>query len=322
MSSAKKRVEQHLIDQDGEKLLREKLPRHWMLRDYRPDYGLDFTIETFKNGAVDGRPGIYETLGEHLFVQLKSVAAPKASPLTVYERSNVEKGPEVLKKGDRVAKINTYRFSLETSELLTVERMGIAVPVLLVIADLSARRCSFVCLNDYIDKILVPRHTDYRAKGSRTIYVPVCNEVESGTREIGTLRWYAKRPKLLAAFQRFNYQYSELQWAAEETHWRNLANNFACRIADYDFWHDTENWGIIRDNAARLEQFVRTGQPGFFEPPGKNLLAFDEPQLAKYFQRLDVLELWRQLSQLSKIYEEICREWFLPTALGYITSAA
>jgi hypothetical protein len=102
------------------------------LREYRPDYGLDFTIEVFKTGD---RPSMYETLGEHLFVQLKSVAVPEPKPLAVFARGNVEKGPETLDRTDKVADIETYRFQLETPDLTTVERMGIAVPVLLIIAD-------------------------------------------------------------------------------------------------------------------------------------------------------------------------------------------
>lgn len=79
---AKQRSEQHLIDREGEKLLRSKVPGDWILREYRPDYGLDFTIETFKTGEVTaGRPTTYETLGEHVFVQLKSIAAAEAKPL-------------------------------------------------------------------------------------------------------------------------------------------------------------------------------------------------------------------------------------------------
>lgn len=157
---------------------------------------------------------MYETLGEHLFVQLKSVAVPEPKPLAVLGRGNVEKGPETLDRTDKVADIETYRFQLETPELITVERMGIAVPVLLIIADLTAQRCSFVCLNDYIDKILIPRHDDYRSKDSRTVHVPVRNEI--GTEPgLVALRWYAKRPKLIAAFQRFTYQYAELQWAED-----------------------------------------------------------------------------------------------------------
>lgn len=142
------------------------------------------------------------------------MAEPASAPLTVYGRGNVEKAPEQLDRKDKVVDVDTYRFSLETSELVTVERMGICVPVLLVIADLGNERCSFVCLNDYIDKILIPRHADYRDKASRTIHVTVRNEIGSDMGQVA-LRWYAKRPKLLAAFQRFTYQYSELQWAED-----------------------------------------------------------------------------------------------------------
>ncbi len=40
MSEAKKRSEQHLIDQAGQQLLRSKLPSHWVLREYAPCRGI------------------------------------------------------------------------------------------------------------------------------------------------------------------------------------------------------------------------------------------------------------------------------------------
>ncbi|MGF6276419.1 hypothetical protein ABIB38_004833 [Massilia sp. UYP11] len=318
MAFSKQRSEQHLIDQEGEQLLRSKLPKHWVMREYRPDYGLDFAVETFKSGEGEGRPGMYETLGEHFFVQLKSIAAPAVLPLSIFGRGNVEKGPEALDRADKVAEVDTYRFQLETSELVTVERMGIGVPVLLVIADLAARRCSFVCLNDYVDKILTPRHADYRNKQSRTIHVPTSNEI--GTeRGLVALRWYAKRPKLLAAFQRFTYQYSELQWA-ENGNWRGLAEVFARRIAAYDFWDDTEMCVPIAYDGAGLKRFLATGQPSFFPIPVETPHGVDRAEFENYFKKLDVFELWRQLSLLPKTYEDVWREWFLPTALGHVAS--
>lgn len=320
MADAKKQSEQHIIDREGEKLLRAKLPQHWLLRDYRPDYGLDFTIETFKAGvAAEGKLKTYETLGEHVFVQLKSVAEPTPASLTLYSRGNVEKAPEQLDRTEKVADIDTYRFQLETSELVTVERMGVGVPVLLAIADLANERCSFVCLNDYVDKILIPRHEDYRAKASRTIHVPVRNEIGSEMGQVA-LRWYAKRPKLLAAFQRFTYQFSELQWA-KDGDWRGLANYFARRIAAYDFWDDTEMCGLIPYDAAGLRRFMETGQPGFLNRPADIPDGFDEAALTAQFEKLDVFELWRQLSLLPKTHEDVWREWFLPTALGELASA-
>jgi hypothetical protein len=319
MAKPKQRSEAHLIDEGGEELLRSKLPSHWVVHNYRPDYGLDFSIEVFKSAENSlAESPVYETLGEHFFIQLKSMKAPKTKQFKIFSRENVEKSHENLNRADKIADIETYSFQLDTSELVTVERMGIAVPVLLVIADLPAQRCSFVCLNDYIDKILIPRFEDYRVTQSRTIHLPIDNEIGTAHGLIA-LRWYAKRPKLIAAFQRFTYQYSELQWA-EQGNWRGLAEVFARKIANYDFWNDTEMWNIIEYNAAKLQRFIKTGQLGLVKeltiPEG-----VDELEMRDFWRKLEVFEFWKQLSLLPKYYEDICREWFLPTALGYLASA-
>ena len=316
--TTKQRSEQHLIDQQGEALLRSKLPPHWVMREYRPDYGIDYSIEVFAKASAP-RPGLYQTLGEHFFVQLKSVATPEVKPLAIFARGNVEKRSEVLDRADKVVDLDTYRFQLETSELMTVERMGIGVPVLLVIADLQRQRCSYVCLNDYIDKILVPRHSDYRAGSSRTVHIPARNEVGTEHGLVG-LRWYAKRPKLIAAFQRFTYQYSELQWAAEDD-WRSLANIFAGKIAHYDFWNDTEMCALIPYVGDGLRRFIETGQPQFFNQSGDVPEGVEEAHYREHMRQLDVFELWRQMSLLPKTYEDVWREWFLPTSLGHAASA-
>ncbi|MGB7374180.1 DUF4365 domain-containing protein [Pontixanthobacter sp.] len=323
MSVGKRRADQHLIDQDGISLLRANLPRHWLLREYRPDYGLDFTIETFKTadpGSSATRVATYETLGEHVFVQLKSLTEPDVYSLDIYGRSNVEKGPEQLNRKDKIGTIETYRIQLEMSELITVERMGIGVPVLLVVADLSRQRCSYVCLNDYIDKILIPRHVDFRKARSRVIHVPIWTEMASEAGLAG-LRWYGKRAKLLAAFQRFRYQYSELQHR-DNGDWRPLARYFAERIIPYDFWDDTEMCELISYYGSRLRQFLATGQPGCI-----TLLedavpeSFRNEEFFEHMKQQDVFELWRCLSHLSNLYEDVWREWFLPTGLGQAVSA-
>lgn len=318
MYAAKRRPDQHIIDQEGQQLLREVLPKPWLLREYRPDYGLDFSVEVFKTlDPVEGKRPMHETLGEHFFVQLKSVDDPEIKPLDIYGRGNVEKAMELLDRGDKIATLDTYRFSLETTELVTIERMGIGIPVLLVIADLKSRRCSFVCLNDYIDKILIPRHENYRSKGHRTVHVPVGNEIGS---ERGTvaLRWYAKRAKLIAAFQRFTYQFSELQWAAEGN-WQELAQYFGKRIAEYDFWDDTEMCAPIPYHGQGLRKFLAEGRPHYFHSDSVAYAALPEEEQA-IFKQADVFELWRSLSLLPKTYEDVWREWFLPSALGHMTS--
>ena len=223
-----------------------------------------------------------------------------------------------MQEDDIVADLEIYRFALETSELVTVERMGVGVPVLLVIADLDAQRCAFVCLNDYIDKILIPRHGDYRSKGSRTIHVPVRNEVSA---DVGllALRWYAKRPKLFAAFQRFVYQYAELGWARGANELEDLARYFARRIETYDFWDDVEMWAPIKWWGDRVRRFHETGEIELF---GSHVpIEMRTKDWQPVPRQMHIVELWRQLALLPRTYEDVCREWFLPTALGEIASA-
>ena len=296
--------------------MRSKLPAHWVLREYRPDYGLDYSLEVFKEADTAGKVRTYETLGEHIFIQLKSVGEAKALPLTIHERGNVEKAPEHLVKDKIAGKVDTYRFSLERSELVTVERMGVGVPVLLVIADLTAQRCSFVCLNDYIDKILIPRNPDYQAKASRTIHVPVMNEIGTMVGETA-LRWYAKRPKLFAAFQRFVYQENELKWAAESPNWEELAQYFARRIQTYDFWNDAEMWIPLSWWGDAIKRYLETGDLKLLDRADDEKKSKEEIAAR---HKWEVYELWRQLALLPRTYEDVCREWFLPTALALFSS--
>ncbi len=328
-SLAKQQSEQHLIDAEGQQLLRSCLPRHWVLREYRPDYGLDFALEIFAPAKQGKHFKTYETLGEHLFIQLKSVASSEVRPLKLYGRMNVEKAREVLNKDDLVGEIDTVRFQLDTSELVTVERMGVAVPVLLVVADLSRKECFFVCLNDYIDKILIPRHPNYRDKATRTIHVPVSNEIGSEALGQVALRWYAKRPKLFAAFQRFVFQQAELTSSWQSPNGLLMARYFAERIASYDFWDDTEMWRVIPYYGAAVRRFLETGSPGLMKIDEEAItreIAKGDKRLAQIIieqsKRSQVPELWRLLSMLPQSYEDICREWFLPTGLGMAASFA
>lgn len=252
-----------------------------------------------------------ETLGEHLFIQLKSVSTTKAKPCKLFSRCNVERQSEQLMQDEPVGALDTIRFPLETSELVTVERMGVSVPVLLVIADVSTSKCYFVCLNDYIDKILIPKHDDYTTKGSRTIHIPCMNEIGTSFGEVA-IRWYAKRSKLYAAFQRFIYQEAELQYVSDMTEFMSMARYFASRIENYDFWDDMEMWKIIGCYRNALKNFISHGRP--------NLIDFDTKE-TKIDQDVlvssDILELWRCLALLARNHEDVCREWYLPTALGY-----
>jgi hypothetical protein len=203
--------------------------------------------------------------------------------------------------------------------------MGVGVPVLLVVADLSCEKCSFVCLNDYIDKILVPRHKDYKSKASRTIHVPIANDIAL---ELGqtAIRWYGKRAKLYAAFQRFAFQAAELGDELSSPNTAQMAEYFATRIASYDFWNNTEMWGLIGYYGDALRRFLISGTPGIVKIDLEAVRHYAngnkerESEVLAELRNQEVLQLWRFLSVLPRNYEDVCRVWFLPTALGFTCS--
>jgi hypothetical protein len=326
---SKQMTEQHVIDGDAQDLLRSILPKHWVLREYRPDYGLDFALEVFREIPVDEgqQPGNrFETLGEHVFLQLKGARKAERRILKVYSRGIVEKMVYQEDREKLAGEIETLPFSIETSELVTVQRMGAALPVLLIRADLETRKCYFVCLNDYIDKVLIPQHGDYTKTESRTIHVPSSNDLAHPEIGITALRWYAKRAKLFAGFQKFIYQQVELSYAANREEMMRLAKHFASLLVKYDFWDDTPMWAIIPCYGAALKRFLEEGSAKLIrlneEAVAQASHGSEETrqEIMAYLAKQEISELWRCLAILPRNYEEVCREWFLPTSLGLLGS--
>src|SRR5690606_20301004 len=110
--------------------------------------------------------------------------------------------------------IDVVKFQLDTAELYTIERMSNAVPVLLFVVDVNKDQVYFLCLNDYIDKVLIPSDPNYYEKKTKTIYIPRKNLLTSNS--LFPLIWYAKRPKLYSLFNKIRYQVTEMEYMSEE----------------------------------------------------------------------------------------------------------
>jgi len=151
----KKRTTQHIMEDSSISIFRGLLPKEWVIHEYKPDYGIDFAVEIFNHRPCSAVPSIhvYETLGETFYVQLKSTNKLAVDKVSVKDRFNVEKKP-LEWFPDSETEIQVVKHSLDTSFLQTVHSVGAAVPVLLVLVCIDQERAFFVCLNDYIDKIL------------------------------------------------------------------------------------------------------------------------------------------------------------------------
>lgn len=338
MNRPKRRPESHIIGEEAVKIVKTRLPIEWTIRELTPDYGIDLEIELFEKSDSKGNSNIsYDTLGEHLFVQVKGTKNLKTQMLSVKPRHNVEVRPlsDRTANGFEEETIEVAVFDLETPELVTVQRMGAAMPMLLFLVDVTTRRLFYVCLNDYIDKILLPEDPDYSCKGSKRIYIPIKNEITTDSCSIGMLRFYAKRSKYYAAFQKFSYQKSSLDYVYDDD-LIERSTYFAKILLRYDFWTSKETWHPMKVAHQHLMNLVDHSCPDMFE---KRPSTHEENQVEddtrkwtsahsgnrEYSEKemlvfMQIRTLWDQLLNLGAMYEDVCREWNIPTPLGVITS--
>lgn len=335
---------QHVMEDRSIRIVRDLLPDHWVIREYRPDYGIDLLIELFE--FVDAEKTVAATLGETLFVQVKSTEIVDTQRLRVRRRRNVELGP-LREDAAESVEIQVARVRLDTSELLTIQAMGSAIPVLLFLVELSTRRIYFVCLNDLIEKVIIPQYPGYAAKKSKVLHIPLRNcIVADDPVTMRPLETYAKRPKLYSAFQKFAYQKHEMEFvfdayreAGSEERRRecasdlmDLVRHLLAVILRHDFWERVPEWqpigwsyteltalremtirpGVERDLAA-LRTYLLT-EPSMWRD--EQWVRSLDPASARFEFFAHVSRIWERLENLSRMYEEIGREWFLPTSLS------
>jgi hypothetical protein len=343
MPYTKRRVRQHIMEDQSVRIVREVLPEEWVVREYKPDYGIDLSVEIFE--FLDEERSEAATLGETLFVQIKSTEVVRPRTRCVHARGNVELGALREDRAESV-EIEVAALQLETSELLTVQAMGSAVPVLLFLVELSTRRVYFVCLNDLVEKVILPGDPTYHLKDSKVIHVPLANCIVPGHPvSLLPLGTFAKRSKLYAAFAKFGYQRHEIELAVERYNGSapevfeeraasalvELIRHFLAIDLRYDFWTRIPEWqsiaGLHRKLLALNEFLQDPGAIGDAETLRAFLLSRPGYHNEPYFRVLPLLDLraafltdvlftWRALDNLSGMYEELVREWFLPTFLS------
>lgn len=330
----KKRPASHVTDSAGKELLQRSLPREWVVREYQPDYGIDFAVEVF-DSAADG----FVTLGEHFFVQLKSHSEVNWITKQVHARGNVEKSSLVYNRAES-STIRVIAEALETSELQLARSMGPAAPLLLVVADTTHASVHWVCLNDFVDKVLAPESgDDLSSQATHTIHLPESNRIERTNEAVVPLRFLARRAKLFAAFNRFRYQRHEIECAlarhestagygAAEPELFYLAGHFLDTVLAYDFWKTTSAWRAVEiahvdaQVTAQLISGVLSGEPLDSllgqTIPGVPVLSESRDEMLEVLLTSKVKETFDRLANLGNMFEEICREWYLPTYLGTI----
>jgi hypothetical protein len=304
----------------GEELVVARMPKPWLVRKIEKDFGLDLHVEVFD--WAENEPGSADTLGEHFFVQVKSQKALKTVTHTVRSRGNVAKYVPDPQEGDAYD-IEVVPCVLEVGELMTVEAMGHAVPVLLCVAAMDTREVYYLCLNDYISKVLLPNQPDYRSQGTVTVHVPKWNVLDPDDEGIGYLWLLARRAKFYSAFNTFAYQGHELGYAIpllvhleadmyDETAFPPavlaMLEVFLSANLRLDIWDQAgpAYWSPLDDVSADFRRLQET-LPNL----RRTMTVHESSHWASVITRV-----FERASNLGRMYEELCREWRLPTHLA------
>ncbi len=320
MKRRKQRVLQHQMEDESYSIIKNHLPPEWVVREFnRPDYGIDIVIELFQK--IDDQ--VAETLGEFVFVQVKSKQSIEVKIEEIFSVFNVAKAPWKEDKSDAM-EISVVKYQFDTDSLFSIETLGASVSVLLIYVDIQSCDCYFVCLNDYLDKIILPQKPAYANQDSLMITVPAINNLKNKDITNNAFKFYGKRAKLLSAFSKFAFQKNEISyllgykdypvWTYRDdlqkevnTNSQEICNHvlyFIGQIENLDIWDHAE-WAVLP--LARLEII--------------SLKSAIEQNLYDW-QTLknNIILVWHRLGNLVNMYEDICREWFLPKKISFMLS--
>jgi len=317
-----KRRDVNLLQGDaGEKLVAAAMPEQWLVRKLESDFGIDLHVEVFDWAKDD--PTAADTLGEHFFIQVKSQKELQTVTHTVRSRGNVAKYVPDPKEGDAY-NINVIPCALEVGELMTIEAMGNAVPVLLCVVGMDTRTVYYMCMNDYISKVLLPNKPDYTKQKTVTVHLPAWNVLDRYDDGIGYLWLLARRAKFYSAFNTFAYQGNEFEYTRDRLlSLAERAEDEVVRFPDdliamldvfltsnlrLDIWQPAGPalWAPLGDVASDFRKLQAT-LPGLREEMTAHELTIWIFTISQVFNRA---------ANLGRMYEELAREWRLPTQLA------
>lgn len=325
--AGKKKVESRIIEAKSLEIVRKMLPLEWEIRGINPDYGLDLSIELFEDRNKARLKDAVETLGEHIYIQVKGTEKIKKQTIKIYEEGNNE--TNILNDSNKAlqGEMEVVSFNLDVSLLETVERMSSSIIVMLFVVDIIQNEIYFVCLNDYIDKVLIPKG-EYKDCNQKTIYIPIenCISEKNKNNGINVLKFYSQRAKMYSFFLKVQYQNIKLRnRSAGEI--KKLYKHFACKLLNLDIWNREVRWTWLDEYSKELKDIIK----GNFKCDSQKSkmgehcdetwicngvegeLNYREAQIMQ-----QVLFLWNRMSELSEMYEEDTRELWLPTGYYYM----
>ena len=79
-----KRPDQHIIETKSQRIFERLVPVEWVAREVKPDYGVDYLVEVFKNGESTGKTFFVCEAGKQIHDTIEdSIASNESKSITV-----------------------------------------------------------------------------------------------------------------------------------------------------------------------------------------------------------------------------------------------
>lgn len=285
MGNTKTRPSQHIIGDKAVKFISNLLPDEWVIRQMSPDYGVDLDVELF-----DYEDGKCVSLGEHVFMQVKGTESP-----------------QIDRKKFNESYIYVIKYTLEVNELNLVERMGSALPVILIVVDLLNCKVYHLCLNDYIKKILLLQKSDYKKQRTITIYIPLKNEITNNNYH--AIQWYGMRNKIYAMFHEMLTDVYDLEYS-DDLH--NDIKRFVEHYKTYDLLKRSDFWNGFKSIEELLSVFSENNYLYPSLTPSIIECFYNNNNFSEEYLMRSADFLIRSIKNYSGMFETYCREWYMP----------
>lgn len=218
MANGKILIDNFIMEMQSENLLRRILPDYYILRKYPMDFGIDFDLELFER---EGKH--FVTQGEHILIQLKSTKRLRHTKIKSIDFRNEEE-------------IDVVTFRIDLSFIKLVERMGDALPVLLILVDLQNGEIYYLCINDYIHYTMKKLYDNHDKQKSINIYIPISNKLSCKPRGGFPLQFYGKRSKLISFCNRIQIIAKDFEYCSSIKEIQNLIEKTVNWCLSLDIW--------------------------------------------------------------------------------------
>ena len=303
-------------------ILMAKLPSDWLIKRSPISDAPEFPFSLFVSGSNLGQRLMAEPPQcEPLRLVLHSIEQIESHSQSIDHQHNplLHHGPPTM--------IDVITVAIPMRIFQAIQAEQSVGHIMLMVIVRTTQAIFFISLTDYLAKCILPYYQgQLPALNELAIHIPITNTLNPTNVSFDQLRWYAQRPRLVAACQHWQEQWrilTQLRDTALLNQARVFAqqNYIALEMMVKTLWKPLTQ---LSTDFARIAHDAIPATAIDDSPPPDNARDYiwESPWTTYPVCWADanryafVMRCWRHATELAFTYETVCRQWFLPTIFG------